>query len=62
MRTETLQYDMNQIGYVDFDIKINCNENNINYYDYLNSHSLSLINNYYKKDFELFGYTMIENI
>jgi len=62
MRTETLQYDMNQIGYVDFDIKINCNENNINYYDYLNSYSLSLINNYYKKDFELFGYTMIENI
>lgn len=62
MQTETLQYDMNEIGYVDFDIKTNCNENNINYNDYLNTDSINLINNYYDKDFELFGYTKIEII
>ena len=62
MQTETLQYDMNEIGYVDFDIKTNCNENNINYDDYLNMDSINLINNYYEKDFELFGYTKIQNI
>jgi hypothetical protein len=62
MQTETLRYDMNEIGYVDFDIKINCNENSINYNHYLNNDSINLINNYYDKDFELFGYTKIEII
>lgn len=62
MGTESLQSDMIQLGYTDFDIKTNCNENNINYNDYLNRDSINLINKYYEKDFELFGYTKIQNI
>jgi hypothetical protein len=63
MRTETLHFDMISNGYLDFNVKLNRNENSvINYNNYLNKDSINLINNYYKKDFELFGYTMIENI
>jgi hypothetical protein len=62
MGTESLQSDMIQLGYTDFDIKTNCNENNINYNDYLNTDSINLINKYYERDFELFGYTKIQNI
>ena len=62
MRTESLQSDMINLGYVDFDIKFASNTSNVNYDDYLNTDSINLINNYYEKDFELFGYTKIENI
>ena len=62
MRTESLQSDMINLGYVDFDIKFASNTNNVNYDDYLNIDSINLINNYYEKDFEIFGYSKIENI
>jgi len=62
MRMESLQFDMIELGYTDFDVKTNCNGNNVNYNDYLNTDSINLINNYYEKDFEFFGYTKIEII
>jgi hypothetical protein len=62
IRTEYLQSDMIRLGYTDFDVRSNCNENNINYNNYLNTESLNLINKYYEKDFELFGYTKMQSI
>ena len=59
LRTESLKYDMANIGYTDFNIKINANKNNIDCYDYLNDESIKLINDFYDYDFTLFGYVKI---
>lgn len=57
LHTETLNQDMVNAGYTDFNIKVNHNKNsNINYYDYLDNNSIKIINEYYDLDFELFGY------
>ena len=57
LHTETLDFEMRLLGYKDFNIRINCNlYKNVNYSDYLNSDSIALINEYYDKDFEMFGY------
>jgi hypothetical protein len=56
LRTETLTNDMIQLGYSDFNIHDNKNENKINCFDYLNEKSIGIINEYYHEDFVLFGY------
>jgi len=57
LHTETLKPDMINLGYTDFDVNVNTNLNKVDYYNYLNSDSIQLINNYYSYDFELFNYT-----
>ena len=60
LRTESLTQDMKKIGFDDFDVFLNKSSgSNINYMDLLTSKSIELINKYYQKDFELFGYQMI---
>ena len=64
LRTETLTSDMKLIGFSDFNhnlqkSKCNIESKNTKYISVLNTDSIKLINNYYKRDFELFGYTMI---
>jgi hypothetical protein len=58
LHTETLISDMHGLGYTDFNIYENVNENkhNINYYSYLNNDSIKLINDFYDYDFILFNY------
>ena len=51
---------MQDLGYTDFDLVENKNVDRLNYYDYLNSDSVRLINDTYSKDFELFGYDKID--
>ena len=60
MRTETLNDDMKNIGYENF----NMNENKMkdaiqDKMIYLNTDSIALINDVYKRDFELFNYVTI---
>lgn len=60
MRTENLTNDMKSLGYKDFSFEHNItNRNKIDYRILLNVNSINLINNFYKKDFEYFNYTMI---
>ncbi len=64
LKTETLIQDMNRIGYSDFDNHLQTSNCNImkgitKYSNSLNPESIQLINEYYKKDFEMFGYTML---
>ena len=44
--------------YIGFDINIKQENVNKDYSKYLNKDSISLINFYYKKDFEMFGYKL----
>lgn len=48
---------MYNLGYTDFNN--NFSRNIINYYDYLNSDSIKLINHIYDHDFTLFNYEKI---
>jgi hypothetical protein len=57
LKTEQLNEDMKKLGYTDFDLKVNKNPHKLNYMDFLNNESITIINNYYAKDFELFNYT-----
>jgi len=59
LHTETLEKDMHDIGFTDFHVVVNQNENKVHYYDYLNKDSIRFINWYYREDFERFGYTML---
>ena len=59
LKQETLDKDMHKIGYTDFNQRYNENQNKVDYFDYLNKESIAIINNFYKKDFELFSYRMI---
>jgi hypothetical protein len=59
LHTETLKSDMIKLGYTDFDMHDNCNKVKVNYYNYLNSDSIKLINKLYHYDFLLFNYTQI---
>jgi hypothetical protein len=59
-KTETLTDELIKYGFKDFNIHQNVNKNeNINYYNFLNNDSIKLINNFYKKDFKLFDYSII---
>lgn len=60
LKTETLTRDMRQLGYIDFNKKINVNrKKHKNYYDYLNNNSIDIINEFYHLDFVLFNYDKI---
>jgi hypothetical protein len=56
LHTETLNIDMHNLGYEDFNIKENCNPHKICYENYLNNDSIKIINEFYHYDFELFNY------
>ena len=56
---QTLDSDMKNIGFTDFNNRDNCNLHKLNYYDYLNKDSIEVINTFYSKDFELFNYQQI---
>ena len=60
-KTETLTPDLRKSGYDDFNLNFHNNKKNIKkdkYANYLNNDSIKLINEFYKKDFELFNYDM----
>jgi hypothetical protein len=68
---ENMKRDFTQFGFPDFaetefanvnKIKIGKKNNEIDYSKYLNNESISLINNYYDKDFTLFGYKKIHSV
>jgi hypothetical protein len=64
LRTETLTNDMKHIGFTDFNYNLQTSKCSLEsretkYSAALNSKSISLINQYYKRDFELFGYSML---
>ncbi len=51
---------MKILGYKDFDVWENfSHKNNFDYTTLLNDDSIKLINGFYSKDFELFGYDKI---
>lgn len=59
-RTEELKKGLIEYGFINFNIHTNnIKINNNDKMKYLNRDSINLINNYYKKDFELFNYKMI---
>ena len=56
-KTETLNESNNKLNkFIGFDINIKKRNVNKDYSSYLNKDSISLINTFYKKDFELFNY------
>ena len=58
-KTETLNESNNELNqFLGFNVKIKQNNVNKNYNKYLNKESISLINKFYKKDFELFNYNI----
>ena len=60
LKTETLTEDIKKLGFEDFDYYENTTyRNKINYMNLLNNDSIKLINEYYDKDFEYFGYNKI---
>lgn len=60
LRTENLNQMMYDIGYTDFDICEHKTSLSKHYMSYLNEDSIKLINTFYEKDFEYFGYKMIK--
>jgi hypothetical protein len=60
IKNENLTDSMKKLGYDDFDIWKNCSyKNNFDYTTLLNDDSIKLLNEFYSKDFELFGYEKI---
>lgn len=57
-KTESLNDDMINYGFIDFcnEKRRNINKNNSDYYNYLNNDSIELINNFYENDFLYFDY------
>ena len=63
LRTETLDEDMKNIGYDDFNINTQCTyRNKVDYYKLLSPKSIRVINKFYEKDFELLSYNKIQEI
>ena len=56
LKTESLTYEMKNLGYLDFDVYTNVNTSKPNYFNYLNNESLKIINDFYHMDFILFNY------
>ncbi len=56
LKTESLTEEMHGLGYNDFNFKENTNSIVVDYYSYLNSNSIKLINDFYNNDFILFNY------
>ena len=59
-KNETLSDDMKNYEYTDFDLKLQKNTVECNYYNYLNIESINLINEFYDKDFLYFNYKKID--
>jgi len=64
LRTESLTQDMQRLGYIDFNHNFqvsNCKfpHGKTKYDNALNSVSIKMINEYYKRDFELFDYNYL---
>jgi hypothetical protein len=59
LKTEKLTEMMRQNNYIDFNFHHNKTNSDIDYIKLLTKDSIRLINEMYKKDFELFGYEMI---
>lgn len=57
-RTETLNRDMREYGFIDY----NGRETPNTYWDFYNQDLLDLVNNFYKKDFEYFGYKQVKTL
>ena len=60
MHTETLNEDMKDYGY-DLVLKLKVGKS-VNYMSYLNTDSISFINEMYTRDFELFDYEKIHTL
>ena len=61
LRLENIYQDMFMFGYSDFNVFDNAtNKNTMNYFTLLTDESIDMINDYYKKDFEYFSFTMID--
>ncbi len=54
-RTETLTKELREYGFSDYEFDTNKSVK-IDYMKYLNDESIQIINSFYKKDFEMFGY------
>ena len=48
-------------NYIGFEINIIRDNVNKDYSKYINKNTIALINDFYKKDFELFNYDMVKN-
>ena len=60
LKTETLNEENDELNiFLEFDVNIKQPNVNKDYSKYLNNESISLINIFYKTDFELFNYTFI---
>ena len=57
LKMENLTNDLHKIGFTDYEGPIHVSS----YMKYLNKESIDIINMVYKKDFELFGYEMIQH-
>tara|TARA_Y100000389_G_scaffold204516_1_gene257595 strand:+ start:9156 stop:10187 length:1032 start_codon:yes stop_codon:yes gene_type:complete len=58
-RTESLAQDLEKHGFKRFKVKTMVGKSKRKSYDsYFNKDSIELINNFYRKDFEIFGYSM----
>ena len=59
IHTEVLEKDMHRLGYEDFHVHNNKCKTGIqlDYRKYLNHRSIQMIQEYYAKDFEIFGYS-----
>ena len=63
LKFENLKEELINYGLIRFNIHMQKNriiKKSKNYMSYLNEDSITLINEYYKKDFELFGYKMLQ--
>ena len=61
LKMETLNKDMANLGFTDFNLVANSSHIKKDYMSYLNSESIKLINTVYRQDFLHFGYSMVEN-
>ncbi len=63
LHTENLTEEMKMNGYGEFDMKDNSgNKENKNYLNLLNNNSIKKINEFYKNDFEMFNYEMLNDV
>jgi hypothetical protein len=58
----TLTSDMRDLGFTDFDVHSQTHTySGMNYFKFLNRESIRIINKYYEKDFEYFGYEKLND-
>lgn len=60
LHQENLNQEMINLGFTDFDVKENYNKITNDYDKFLSKNNIDLINNFYNKDFEYFGYTKLD--